>query len=575
MHATPLRPRGFPQRHSWLLIGAVLTLLLLSAFPSVGRSGVAISAPSPPQFHALAGAASPSPNVPSPAPASGSSSTGLATELTPTGATPGWANITSTAGQPAARSYGRSLAYDPVDGYLVMFGGYSYGGYLQDTWTFHNGVWTQLHPKTSPTGRDHSTLAWDPVDRYLVLFGGSGNGGSYADTWTFLGGNWTQLTETTHPSARWASSLTWDAHDSELLLFGGCVGGSAVGDTWTFLNGSWTLLHPIPSPSARENVALQYDPAINATLLFGGDDYYTAMYADTWTFSDGNWTQLHPPTSPTARTEAGSAYDPIIGAVVLFGGSSPSGTLGDTWWFSGGSWSSAALPVAPPSREFGELAYDPGSSYLVLFSGAGSTEFTDTWVYYQVALTATVSASSGVAPLDVAYDASVSGAQGAVQYAWNLGDGNFSTNASTEETLTLPGLYFVSVRATDGNGSSASASTTIDVVAPLAAIVVVAPTTGLIPLAVVCSAAALGGNAPYRYLWGDGSGNSSSSATPTFIYAVPGHYVASVTILDAVGASQVRSFNITAIGPTYAPLISGIEVSSLGGPAPWSVWFAA
>ncbi len=504
------------------------------------------------------------------APAVGTSESSL-----PTTSTAGWANITSSAGTPPGRSYGRSMAYDPVDGYIVMFGGFTYAGYLADTWVFHEGAWTLLHPTTSPSARDHSTLAWDPVDGYLLLVGGSGSGGSYSDTWTFVGGNWSQLPETTHPSARWASAMTWDAADSQMLLFGGCVGGSAVGDTWSFQNGSWTQLFPVASPSKRENVALQFDPVANETILFGGDNYYAATYGDTWAFSAGNWTQLHPLRSPSARTEAGSAWDDALGAVVVFGGSTASTTTDDTWMFSGGAWTVASLPQAPTAREFGMMAFDPVDSELVLFSGAGAAMFDDTWIFYQISLSATVTPPYGVAPLTVNYSAAVSGARGAVQYLWSFGDGNLSVDATAEETIAVPGLYFASISAEDANGSGATATTMIRVIAPLVAAVVAAPASGMIPLTVQCQAIASGGAPPYTFLWSSGSGNTSTDPAPTFVYGAPGAFVATVAILDSAGASQLRSFNITVTAPTIAPLVTGIAVSSFGGPAPWPIWFAA
>ena len=489
-----------------------------------------------------------------------------------------WANITSSAGTaPPPRSYGRSFAYDPVDGYSVLFGGYgSGGGYLADTWTFAQGQWTQLHPKVSPSARDHGTLAWDPTDGYLVMFGGSGNSGSDSDTWTFLHGNWTQLSPTSHPSARWASSLTWDARDGYLLLFGGCD-GAAVGDTWTFLGGQWTQLHPKPAPSARENVDLSFDPADNYTVLFGGDDYAAGTYADTWTYAGGNWTQLHPLVHPAARTEASMGWDSGLAKLVLFGGSVYAGAMfGDTWTFSSGFWSPAAEAASPPAREFGILSPWPPSNELVLFSGASiSEDFDDTWVLYQLDLSASASATTGVAPLTVNFTSNVTGNEGNLSTTWNLGDGNSSFSANATETFAQPGQYFPSVQVTDGNGSQATVTFHVVVGPAMSATEFAAPTSGDAPLSVQCQGVAQGGVPPYVYQWTSGSGNQSTAPSPTFTYGAPGHYLLSVSIRDSAGSLLGREFNVTVNASPVQPLVVDLTDSLAGGPAPLTVFFAS
>ena len=44
------------------------------------------------------------------------------------------------------------MAYDPVTGQLVLFGGYRVGGDIDfnDTWTYDGTTWTEQSPATSP-----------------------------------------------------------------------------------------------------------------------------------------------------------------------------------------------------------------------------------------------------------------------------------------------------------------------------------------------------------------------------------------------------------------------------------------
>jgi PKD repeat protein len=514
---------------------------------------------------------------------------GAAAQSSPLGTTPvsgmangtaAWANITSTAGTPPdPRSYGRSFAYDPVDQYSVLFGGYGTGGgYLSDTWTFQHGAWKELTPKTHPTARDHATLAWDPTDGYLVLFGGSGNSGSDSDTWTFLHGNWTELSPSTHPSARWASSLTWDAWDGYLLLFGGCVAGYSVADTWTFLGGVWTQLHPKVSPSARENVALMYDPADNYTVLFGGDNYYAATYSDTWTFSGVNWTELQVSVHPSARTQASIEWDPGLERIVLFGGvvTSGGGPYGDTWSFVHGAWSTLAPSTPPTPRSFGIVSAYPVDNELVLFSGAGpSGDLDDTWVLYQLNLTAEESTDSGVAPLQVVFSADTSEPSSQVSALWQLGDGNSSVDWVVDETYALPGQYYPSVLVSDANGSSATLTFRVLVGPALAATALAAPTVGPAPLTVQCQAIASGGLPPYSYVWQSGNGNQSSASSPSFLYGAPGEYELTVNITDSLGTVEAQSFHIVVNASLVQPLVVGVVDSASSGPAPLTVYFVS
>ncbi|MCI4322280.1 MAG: PKD domain-containing protein, partial [Thermoplasmata archaeon] len=397
----------------------------------------------------------------------------------------------------------------------------------------------------------------------------------YGDTWTFLHGNWTQLTPASHPSARWASAMTWDGADNEMVLFGGCA-GSAVGDTWTFVGGNWTQVSPTSAPSARENVALRYDAADSQVILFGGDDYYSATYSDTWAFHANNWTQLNETVHPSARSMASFTYDVALSSLVLFGGSG-SQTFGDTWLFAGDLWTLTHPTDSPLPRFFGEMAYDPTTAQAVLWGGAGGVgDLTDTWVYAGVNLTANDSASYATGSIRVGFSATAVGGSGTISYLWQFGDGNVSTEPATSNFYGTPGRYMATVWASDANGSSASASFFVRVIAPLAASAQAFPTTGVVPLTVQCSFAASGGSAPYHVLWTAGAGsNSSTSETTSFVYGASGTFTATVNVTDSAGATWNDTFTIVAQPLVIAPLVSGVVASATDGAAPLQVWFSS
>jgi len=75
------------------------------------------------------------------------------------------------AGQPPART-GAAMAYDAVDGAVVLFGGQNRSRTLNDTWIWGGSGWTQAHPVTSPPRLNNAQMAYDPVSHDVLLVGG-------------------------------------------------------------------------------------------------------------------------------------------------------------------------------------------------------------------------------------------------------------------------------------------------------------------------------------------------------------------------------------------------------------------
>lgn len=467
----------------------------------------------------------------------------------------GWANLTGRqSSSPPARSYGRSLAYDPSDGYVLLFGGYTSAGYLGDTWKFQHGEWTKLNPSPAPSGRDHSSLVWDAPAGYLLLFGGSNSGGALSDTWSFLNGSWTSHAEGSHPSARWSTSMTYDASDGYVLLFGGCS-GTDVSDTWKFANDSWTQLSPAHHPSSRGDSQMIYDPHDGYVVLFGGDDY-GPIYNDTWTFHAGNWTQLSPLLSPAGRSEGSIAFDSEVGVVVLYGGSGAAGVLGDTWAFSAGNWSPISSAGGPGARAFGIMTDDPADGYVVLFSGAGAVvyQLDDTWALYAINVSASVSVPSAPAPANVTLAANSSDAFATVQYAWAFGDGSFGAGAVVNHTFAAPGLYYVTVSGTDRNGATATAAVEFSATFPFSVVAAVTPLNGTVPYPIALSAQGIGGTSPYTWLWTLPDGSVASTPDVNATLTQVGTFPVTLTATDTSGVRFHREFNVTGVAPTVVPL---------------------
>jgi hypothetical protein len=314
---------------------------------------------------------------------------------------PNWTEVQS-ASSPAGRSQ-PSMAYDPVDGYVLLFGGFKKHTNYGDTWTYTGGVWKKLNGKGSPPPARHGAMmVWDAADQYILLFGGSNWTQYMNDTWKFQNGHWTQLFPVVSPPARRVAGVAYDSTDGYVVMFSGhsgtnvepnrSKGYTGYDDTWTFRGGNWTEVTPAVSPAVRADSQMADDPALGGAILFGGyGPADTISFSDTWLFTAGTWINLTGSLStyPPARNAVGLALDPVTGADVLFGGLQfshgrgvPTKLFNDTWVWANSTWTEVFPAVSPPARAGEGMAWDGVDGYFVIFGGlAGAAYESDTWTY--------------------------------------------------------------------------------------------------------------------------------------------------------------------------------------------------
>jgi hypothetical protein len=499
------------------------------------------------------------------------------------------------------------MTYDATDGYVLLFGGV-YGGSLQflgesssfgDTWTYQDGVWTNLTPhlKSSPDARELVMMAYDPTDKEVVLFGGESSYGNpstpvyggHGDTWTFVHGAWTNLTSSlsTAPSPRFRGGMAYDYHDGYLVLYGGSdpSGSPFLSDTWKFVNDRWTNLTSSVSgsPPTWARFSLAYDPTGQELVAFGGsiDPTATTGVDYTWVYQNLAWKNDTQTPSPNGRVYYQMATDWALGGAILYGGSPSSGAgvpMNDTWLFKNGSWTNltAQFTGNPGQRGYEFLAYDPDGGYLVLFGGynnnAAETEFNDTWTLGPN-VTAFARADPDATDLGktVTFSTIATPATSGITYSYSgLPSGCSSTNASAFTCQpTVTGLYNFSVTATTTTGSSDSSYTSFNLSGvPSVISVDFAPAIGGVGLVETFSANASGGTGALGYAWshlppGCSSSNASSiSCTPTKV----GTYNVTVTVTDRVGATANGSADLV-VNSTYGLIFteSGLPTSTKWG----------
>ena len=292
-----------------------------------------------------------------------------------------WTMIDTTASKPLGRIDGGLEYYAAVDK-MVLFGGFTKDGLLNDTWTFQSGTWAQrMIPPTSPPPRASAALVYDTTRGRAVLFGGWGyNVGSCSgDTWIWNTRSWQNITSANAPARRFDHAMAYDSARDVVVLYGGHDCQYRLGDTWELSGLIWTQRTFATYPYNRVGHALAYDAARATTVMFGGH-IGSGMTAETWTYDGVAWTQKTPATSPSARLAHALAYDPVRERVVLFGGETTAGFTGDTWEWDGTTWTERTPAASPPPRMDHTLAYDAQRQRIVLVGGRRyATLLGDVW----------------------------------------------------------------------------------------------------------------------------------------------------------------------------------------------------
>ena len=135
------------------------------------------------------------------------------------------------------------MAYDGATQQVVLFGGSSCGDlgceFNRSTWTWNGGTWTKQHPIHSPAGREAPGLAYDQATRQFILFGGYSWGGYQNDTLQWNDVTWTRLDPGASPEPRESMGIAYDVARRQIVMFGG-LAALVYGDTWVWDGANWS-----------------------------------------------------------------------------------------------------------------------------------------------------------------------------------------------------------------------------------------------------------------------------------------------------------------------------------------------
>lgn len=250
----------------------------------------------------------------------------------------------------------------------------------------------------------------------------------------------------------------------------------------------------------------------------------------------------------------------------------PDGTIVSyQWYFSDDETTGSGVTVT-------HTFTTPGYHYVTLMvrDGQGKEGFTSTNITVEGSISAVFTAepTSGVPPLEVAFDASASSDQDGtiVSYEWDFGDGESGTGVTTSHTYTSGGWYEVRLTVANDIGATNWATQDIKAGFPTAAFTA-EPTSGVPPLKVTFDASTsydLDGTI-VRYEWSFGEPYGvATGVTATYTFTSRGSHEVILTVYDNEGFDDDAVQYIKVGMPTAA-----FSAQPTSGPAPLEVTFDA
>ena len=162
--------------------------------------------------------------------------------------------------------------------------------------------WSDLSPAHSPPPVLGGSLAYDPLNGEVVLFGGGhvaergpdGRVAGYTGTWVLANNDWRRLAPDVEPPPRMNTRLVTDTKNQALVLFGGDGQSHYLADTWLYdlRSRQWRPSKAPGGPEPRAGHFTVYDPDTGWVIIGGG--YNRRDLADMWAYDAGRdrWHRL-------------------------------------------------------------------------------------------------------------------------------------------------------------------------------------------------------------------------------------------------------------------------------------------
>ncbi len=221
--------------------------------------------------------------------------------------------VDQAAGSPHARGR-HAAAWNPVAGKLYVFGGNNrntgpdaIATLRNDLWEYDpvTNAWTNVTPASGsiPTAREFPVMAFDPVTGGMLMFGG--RAGVLAtdpannETWLYLGGSWLLMTTGVGPAPRILHSMVTRSDAGDVILCAGIDQSSGVSigmlDVWRWDGFAWSQLDngTVTWPHGVQGNQAVYDQGRKRLVLQGGNGLTatnSALYGPNYGGSPSNYT---------------------------------------------------------------------------------------------------------------------------------------------------------------------------------------------------------------------------------------------------------------------------------------------
>jgi N-acetylneuraminic acid mutarotase len=147
-----------------------------------------------------------------------------------------WSSLSPQGDRPIKRCLFRST-WDPGRERFLLFGGQTdTTPFLDDLWALTVDGWQQIEGQRGPSPRHFYAMVFDDLGAKLVLFGGNSESGPLDDLWYLnaLNDTWRQPSpENAGPSARYGHDAVWVDSERAMVLFGGTDGSNEANDLWS------------------------------------------------------------------------------------------------------------------------------------------------------------------------------------------------------------------------------------------------------------------------------------------------------------------------------------------------------
>jgi hypothetical protein len=293
---------------------------------------------------------------------------------------------------PSPRSAGTAV-FDPIARRVVIFGGDSDQGLLNDVWAFDllTRAWSELATiGERPEPRLGANAVYDPNGHQMVVWAGQQGSRFFDDTWALdlQRLEWRNLSPPPgqRPQARYGAGAVFDPLERAMVQFAGFTDLSQrFNDTQVFDLDSlaWEEVGPrrdSARPVMRCLLTAALDAGARTMIIHGGQR--TGPLDDTWAFDLGTraWTDLTPEARPPGRMLA-SSFVSRERHLLVFAGATDAGRVNETWSFDLAlrTWTRLEIPDPPPAREAAMSALVEDEERFLVFGGRGEVRLSDLW----------------------------------------------------------------------------------------------------------------------------------------------------------------------------------------------------